>query len=165
MKPSDLPFTTVNTDDDVTKRLAAEVHDPAHLNVGRIDVDSLHAGQTFQLLVGVVSLMLQSGGQGDHGQVVGIHDGVDVAGETQREGGQGNALCQTTAGGRALDVHGRSAGGLADGGAYALADFAQTLYQAHGRGGFTFAQGGRGDGGYIDILSVGVCLSDVPEPS
>ena len=58
--------------------------------------------------------MLHPRGQGHHGQVVGVGDGVDVAGEPDGEGRQRDALGQAAAGRRALDVEGRAAAGLAD---------------------------------------------------
>ena len=99
--------------------------------------------------------MLQTGSQGNHGQVVGVHDGIDITGETQGEGSQGDTLGQTAAGGRTLDVHGRSTGRLTNGGANVLTDFTQALNQTHGGGGFTFAQGSGGDGGYVDVFTIG----------
>jgi hypothetical protein len=77
-----------------------------------------------QSLVVVVSLVLHAGGQGDHGQVVGVHHGVDVAGQPQRKLGKRNALGQPAAGRRTLDVHGRPARGLANAGHHLLAPLA-----------------------------------------
>jgi len=41
--------------------------------------------QPLQLGIVVVALVLQPGGQGDQGQVVGVHHIVDVTGEAQGE--------------------------------------------------------------------------------
>jgi len=72
-----------DTDNDVAQGLGTKVDDPAHLHTGGIDIQTRHAGQPIQLLVIVVALMLHASGQGHHSQVVGIHDVVDVAGQTQ----------------------------------------------------------------------------------
>ena len=92
----------------------------------------------------VVELVLDAAGQGHHGQVVGVGDGVDVAGQAQAEIGQGDALGQTAAGGGALDVEGRTAGGLADGADDLLADLAESFDQAHGGGGLALPPAGWG---------------------
>ena len=105
--------------------------------------------------------MLHTGGQGHHGQVVGVHDVVDVAGQTQGELGHGHqqgvaAACRGT-----LDVHGGAAGGLTQCAADVLADLAQAFDQAQRNGGLTLAEGGGGDGGDFDELAVGLILQAV----
>ena len=77
-------------DDDVSQRLGAEIDNPAQLHAGRIDVEAPHAGQPLQLFVVVVAFMLHAGGQGHHGQVVGVHDVIDIAGQSQRKFGHGD---------------------------------------------------------------------------
>ena len=79
-----------HTDNDISQGLGTEVHDPAHLHPGGVDVEPAHTGQARKLFIVVVALVLHSGGQGDHGQVVGVHDVVDVAGQTHGELGHGN---------------------------------------------------------------------------
>jgi hypothetical protein len=100
-------------DDDIAQALGAEIDDPAHLHSGGVDVQAAHAGQARQLLVIVIAFMLHPGGQGHHGQVVGVHDVVDVAGKAHGELGHGDQQGVAAAGRRALDVHGGAAGGLA----------------------------------------------------
>ena len=60
-----------------------ESHAEAGTHPGGIHVQPGHTGQARKLLVIVVALVLHSGGQGDHGQIVSVHDVVDVAGQTQ----------------------------------------------------------------------------------
>ncbi len=72
-----------DADDDVSQGLGAEVNDPAHFHAGGVNVQTAHFGQSGKLLVIVVSLVLHAGGQRHHGQVVGVHDIVDVAGQAQ----------------------------------------------------------------------------------
>src|SRR5208337_1210562 len=140
-------------DGDLAQGLGAEVHDPAHLEVLGIDVQALQV-PLGQLGVVIVELVLQPGGGGHHGQVVGVHDVIDVAGEAQGELGHGDQQRDTAARGGALDVHGGAAGRLADAAAHVHAPFAQALDEAHGGGGFPFPQGSRGDGGDFDVFAV-----------
>ena len=151
---------TADAHDDVAQTLGAEVQDPAHLHALGIDVQALQA-PLGQLLVVVVALVLHAGVEGDHGQVVGVHDVVDVAGEAQGELGHGHQQGVAAAGGGALDVHGGAAGGLAQAAAHVLAQLAQALDQAQGGGGFTLAQRGGSDGGDFDELAVGLVLQAV----
>ena len=153
-------LVAAHADDDVAQALGAEVQHPAHLHPLGVDVEALQA-PLGQLLVVVVALVLHTGVQRHHGQVVGVHDVVDVAGEAQGELGHGHQQGVSAAGGGALDVHGGSAGGLAQAAAHVLADLAQTLDEAQGDGGFTLAQGGGGDGGDFDKLAVGLVLQAV----
>jgi hypothetical protein len=118
-----------DADDDVAQGLGAEVDDPAHFDTGGIDVQPAHLGQAGQLLVIVVALMLHAGGHRHHGQVVGVHDVVDVAGEAQGEFGHRDQQGVSAAGRGALDVHGRAARGLAQGAADVFAALAQTFDQ------------------------------------
>jgi hypothetical protein len=86
---------TADADDDVAQGLGAEVDDPAHLHAGGIDVQAPHAGQAGQLLVIVVALVLHAARSGHHGQVVGVHDVVDVAGEPRENSVMGiTASCR-----------------------------------------------------------------------
>ena len=151
MKPSILAAAA---DGDMAQGLGAEVHDPAHFDIFRIHVQALQF-PLGQLLVVVVEFVLHPGGGGHHGQVVGVHDVVDVAGEAQGELGHGDQQRDAAAGRGALDVHGGAAGRLADAAAHVHAPFAQALDQTHGGGGFAFAQGSGGDGGDFDVLAVG----------
>ena len=105
--------------------------------------------------------MLHTGVQGHHGQVVGVHDVVDVAGQAQRELGHGHQQGVAAAGSSTLDVHGGAAGGLTQGAAYVQAQLAQALDQAQRHGGLTLAEGGGGDGGDFDELAVGLILQAV----
>ena len=98
--------------------------------------------------------MLHPRGQGDHRQVVGVGDAVDVAGETEGKGGQGNALGKTAARGASLDVEGRTARWLADSAGHLLPPLGQSLDQAHGGRGLALAEGGRGDRRHVDVFAV-----------
>ena len=116
-------------DDDLPHGLRAEVDGPALRDVARVDVQALQAA-LLQARVPVVELMLQPGGERHHGEVVRVRDGVDVAGEPQGEVGERNALGKPAAGGGALDVERRAAGGLADGANHLLAHLARGLPRA-----------------------------------
>ena len=74
---------------DVAEALGAEVDDPAHLHALGVDIQPLQAalGKAF---VGVVALVLHTGIQRHHGQVMRVHDVVDVAGQAQGELGHGH---------------------------------------------------------------------------
>ena len=152
--------TAADTDNDVAQTLGAEVHDPAHLNALGVDVQTLQAlgGQP---LVVVVALVLHTGVQGHHGQVVGVHNVVDVAGQAQRELGHGHQQGVAAAGSSTLDVHGGAAGGLTQCAAHVQTQLAQTFDQAQRHGGLTLAKGGGGDSGHFDELAVGLILQAV----
>ena len=146
-----------DADDDVAQALRAEVEHPAHLDALGVDVQTLEVALG-QLLVGVVALMLHAGVQRDHREVVGVHDIVDIARQAQRELGHRDQQGVSAAGRRALDVHGRAAGGLAQRAADVLAQLAEALDQAQRNGGLALAQRGGGDGGNLDELAVGLVL-------
>ena len=74
---------TPQTDDNVAQRLRTKIHDPAHFHTRGVDVQAAHAGQPFQLFVVVIALVLHAGSQCHHRQVMGIHDVIDIAGQTQ----------------------------------------------------------------------------------
>lgn len=150
-----LAVHTVHADDDVSERLAAEVHDPAHIDVGGVDVQTFHVRHLEQFFVIVVALVLHARGKGHHGEVVGVHDGVDVAGEAEGILGKRNALGKPPAGGRTLHAHGWTARRLADGGGGTLATSSESLHETDGRGGLALAEGGRRNGGDVDVFAVG----------
>jgi len=104
---------------------------------------------------------LHARGQRDHAQVVGVHDGVDVTGQAQAEGRERDALREATAGGGALDVHGRAAGGLTDGAGHAQAALAHALDEPHRARGLTLAERGRRDRRHVDVLTVRLVLQAV----
>ena len=118
--------SSAKTDDNVAQGLRAEVDYPAHFNALGVDVQTLQA-LLRQPLVVVVALMLHTRGQSDHRQVVRIHDIVDIAGQTQRELGHRHQQRVAAASRSALDVHGRSAGGLTQRAAGILADASPNL--------------------------------------
>ena len=149
-----------DADDDVAQALGAEVQHPAHLHPLGVDVQALEA-PLGQLLVVVVAFVLHAGVEGHHGQVVGVHDVVDVAGEAQGELCHGHQQGVAAAGGGAFDVHGGAAGGLAQAAAHVLAQLAQAFDQAQRGGGLTFAKGSGGDGGDFDELAVRLVLQAV----
>ena len=152
--------TAADADDDVPQALGAEVHDPAHFHTGGVDVQPL---QTLlgQPLVGIVPLVLHPGIQCHHGQVMGIDNVIDIAGQAQGELGHGHQQGVAAAGRSTLDVHGGAAGGLPQCAAHVLAQVAQTLDQAQRNGGLTLAEGGGGDGGDFDELAVRLVLQAV----
>jgi hypothetical protein len=154
-------IASAEADDDVSQGLCAKVDNPAHFHAGGVDVQAAHAGQAGQLLIVVVALMLHTRGHGHHGQVVGVHDVVDVAGQPQGELGHGNQQGVAATGRRSLDVHGGAAGRLPQGTAHVDTTHAQAFHQAAGGGAFAFTQGSRGDGGDFDVLAIGFVFETV----
>ena len=149
--------TAADADDDVAQALRAEVHDPAHLDALRVNVEALEA-LLGQPLVIVVALMLHTRVQGDHRQVVRVHDIVDIAGQAERELGHRHQKGVAAAGRSALDVHGRAAGGLTQCAADVQAQLAEAFDQAQRNSGLAFAERSRGNGGDFDELAVGLIL-------
>ena len=149
------PALALDADDDIAQGLNAEVHGPVHDHPGGIYVQAGHAGKGKELFVRVVALVLHPGGQGHHGHIVGLGDGVDVAGKVETVGFKGNALCKAAAGSGSLHAHDRSCGGLANGSSALLSALAKTLYKADGRGGLALAKGSGGDGSHVNIFAVG----------
>ena len=135
--------------------LTAEVQHEAPLHPRRVDVQTAQSPLR-QLRVVVVALVLHTGVQGGHRQIVGVHNVVDVAGKPEGELGHGDEQGVAAAGGGALYVHSGAAGGLAQAAAHVLAQTPQTLDQPQGSGGLTLPQGGGGDGGDLDVLAVGL---------
>jgi len=149
-----------DADDDVAKGLGAEVDDPAHLHVGRIDVEALQP-DLGQARVVVVPLVLHPGRERHHRQVVRVHDGVDVACQPQGKLSQRNALGKTAARGRTLDVHCGPAGRLADAGHDLLVAFAHALQKSHRGGRFALAHGRRRNRGDLNELAVRLVFEPV----
>ena len=139
------------------QRLTAEVQHEAPLHPRRVDIQTAQAALG-QLGVVVVALVLHPGVQRRHGQIVGVHDVVDVAGQAQRELGHGDEQGVAAAGSGALDIHGGAAGGLTQAAAYIFAQPSQTLNKPQRRGGFALAQRRGGDGRDLDVLAVGAVL-------
>ena len=102
--------------------------------------------------------MLHAGVQRCHGQIVGVHDVVDVAGQAQRKLSHGDQQGVAAAGSGALDVHGRAAGGLAQAASHVLAQVSQPLDEAQRRGGLALSQRRGGDGRDLDIFAAGPVL-------
>ena len=152
--------TAADADDDIAQALGAEVHDPAHLHALGVNVQTLQA-LLGQPLVAVIALMLHTGVQGHHRQVVGVHNVVDVAGQTQGELGHGHQQGVAAAGSGTLHVHGGAAGGLTQRAANVEAQLAETFDQAQRNRGFTLAEGRGGNGGNLDKLAVGLILQAV----
>ena len=105
--------------------------------------------------------MLHPGIQGHHGQVMGIDNVIDIAGQTQGELGHGHQQGVAAASRGTLDVHGGAAGGLPQCAANVLAQVAQTFNQAQRDGGLALTEGGGGDGGDFDKLAVRLVLQAV----
>jgi len=82
---------------------------------------------------------------------VGSGDGVHVAGQVEVEQLHRDDLAVAAAGGAALDPEGRTHGGLADGDGGLLADVAEALAEADGRGGLALAERRGGDGRDDDV--------------
>ena len=120
------------------QRLTAEVQHEAPLYPRRVDVQAAQA-TLGQLGVVIVALVLHPGVQRRHGQIVGVHDVVDIAGKPQRELGHGDEQGVAAAGSSALDVHGRPAGGLAQAAAHVFPQPSQSLDETQGRGGLALA--------------------------
>ena len=102
-------FLAAHADSNVTQALGAEIHDPAEFHARRVNVQPPHAGQFLKVGIIVIALMLHSGGQGYHSQVVGIHNIVDVTGQAHREFGHRDQQGVTAAGRGAFYIHGRAA--------------------------------------------------------
>ena len=136
---------------DVAQRLRAEVDRPAHVDAGRVDVEAPEVARG-ELVVVVVALVLHARGEGGHAEVVRVGDRVDVAREAERERREREALGEAAAGGGALDVERRAAGGLADRGDGVAAEDAEALDEAHRRRRLALAERGRGHRGDVDVL-------------
>jgi len=95
-----------HADDNVAQRLGTEIHDPAHFDPGGIDLQTTHPGEPLQLLVGVVPLVLHPGRKSHHGQIVRIHDIVDITGQPHGKFGHGDEQRIAPAGGSSFDIHG-----------------------------------------------------------
>ena len=149
-----------DADDDVAQTLGAEVQDPAHLYPLGVDIQALEA-PLGQLLVVVVALVLHTGVEGHHGQVVGVHDVVDVASEAQGELSHGHQQGVAAASRSTLDVHGGAAGGLTQAATYVHTQLAQALNEAQRGGGLALAQGGGGNGSHFNEFAVGLILQAV----
>ena len=68
-------------DNNVSQRLGAKIHNPAHFHIRWINVEPLQFPLR-QFRIVIVPFVLHPGRQGDHGQVMGIHDVIDVSGKT-----------------------------------------------------------------------------------
>ena len=79
-----------DADDNIAETLCAEIHDPTHFDPGRVNIEPPHFSKPVQLFVAIIALMLHPRGQCDDCKVVGVHNVVYVAGESQRELGHGD---------------------------------------------------------------------------
>ena len=139
------------------QRLTAEVQHEAPLYPRRVDVQTAQS-PLGQLCIVVVALVLHPGIQRRHGQIVGVHDVVDVPGKAERKLGHGDEQGVAAPGGGALYVHGRPAGGLTQTAAHVFPQPSQSLDQPQRRGGFSLTQRRGGDGGDLDIFAVRTAL-------
>ncbi|MBA7681918.1 hypothetical protein ES703_90262 [subsurface metagenome] len=105
--------------------------------------------------------MLHPSSKGDHGQVVGIGNIVDVAGKTHRKLGERDKQRITAPSRGSLDVHRWSPRGLADTAADIPAPLAHALHKPAGGGTFPLTQWGGGDGGNLNIFAVRLILEAV----
>ena len=85
--------------------------------------------------------------QGGRQQVVGLGDGVQIAGEVQVDGVGGNDLSATAPGGPALASENGTHGGLAQGRGGVHPQLTEGVYQADGNGRFAFPGDAGGHGG------------------
>jgi len=99
-------------DADVAEPLGAEVYYPAHLYAFRVDIQALQP-DLFEAIIAIIALMLHTRIEGDHGEVMGVHNIVDVAGQPKRKLGHRDQKRIAAARRSALDIHGRSTGRLA----------------------------------------------------
>jgi hypothetical protein len=144
---------SAKADDDAPKGLGAEINSPFPLHSPWIDVQPLQS--TFrELLIGVVELVLEAGGEGDHGQVVGAGDGVDIAGEAEGKLGHGDKKGISSARGCSLDVEGGTRGGLADAAAHVLPPPGQALDEAQRGGGLSLTERRGRDSRDFDVLPI-----------
>ena len=141
----------------LSESLAAEVHYEVPLDPLGVDVQSLQTDLSETLVV-IVSLVLHTGVESYHSEVVSVHDVVDVAGESKGELGHRDEQSVSAACGCSLNVHGRSAGGLAQASAYVLSELAKTFDKTKARGGLTFSERSRSDSRYFNELSVRLVL-------
>ena len=95
-------------------------------------------------------MVVQHGGD----QVVRCADGVEVTCEVKVDILHGDHLGIAAAGSAALDAEHRSEGRLAQGEDRVLSDLPESVRQADGSGGLSFARRRGGDGGHQDQLSV-----------
>ena len=149
--------TAADTDDDVTQGLSTEVDDPAHLHALGVDVQTAQA-LLGQPLVVIVALVLHTGGQSHHSQVVSVHNIVNIAGQAQGELGHGHQQSVAAACCGTLNVHGGAAGGLTQSAAGILADVAQAFDQTQRNGGLTFTEGGGGNSSNFNELAIRLVL-------
>jgi hypothetical protein len=144
-----------DSDDDFAEGLGAKIQDPAELDSRRIHFQPTHARQTRQLLVGIVALVLHSGRQRHHGQIVGVHQVVDVARQSHGELGHRDQQGVPSPRRGALDVHRGTARGLAQATADPFAPLPQSLQQSDGGRGLSFPEWRGSDGGDLDVSAVG----------
>ena len=146
-----LPLT--QADAHFPQRLTAKIQHEAPLHPRRVDIQPPQPASGQRLVV-IVALMLHPGVQRGHGQIVCVHDVVDVPRQSQRELGHGDQQRVAAAGGGALHVHGGAAGGLPQAAAYVGAQPSQALDQSQRRGGFPLAQRRGRDGCHLDIFPI-----------
>ena len=73
---------SAKTQGDIPEALGTEVNNPLELNALWMDIKPLQVTEG-KLLVSVVGLMLHACSERNHTQVVGIHNGIDVAGKAK----------------------------------------------------------------------------------
>ena len=107
--------------------------------------------------------MLHARRQRRHAQVVRIGDGIDVARQPQRKRCQREALRQSAAGRAALDVEGRSARRLPNGGDDALPQPAEPLREPHRGRRLAFSQRRRRHCRHVNILGAGLTIPEAAQ--
>ena len=144
----------------ITKSLAAEVHDEVPLHSLRIDVQTFDSDLRKALII-VVALMLHSRVQRHHAEIVRVGDVVDISRKAKRELRHRDQERIAAAGSRSLDIHRRTAGGLAQASARIFAKLAEAFDQAQRGGRLALSQWSRRDGSHLDILAVRLVLQAV----
>src|SRR5690606_37806786 len=135
--------------DDVAQVAVIDVRAAADVDGVRVDAQG----------VAVEQVIVKEGA----GQVIGGLHSVDVAREVNVQVLGRNHLRLAAAGGAALDAEHRAKAGLADHAGGLLADVREAHGDAHGVGGFAFAQGCGADGGDIDVLAVRAVFQPVQD--
>src|SRR4030043_2271977 len=106
-------------------------------------------------------------GEGKSTTSCGLMEGLGKRGKNvggalrQPSGGPTMNIKGTAAGGCSLDVHGGTAGGLAERAAHIFTAFAQAFHEAAGRGALAFTQRGGGDGGHFNVIAIFFALKSV----
>ena len=137
--------------------LAAEIHHKIPLHPLRINVQPAQP-DLFKARVIVIALMLHSGIECGHRQIVRVCDVIDVPGQPQGKLRHGNQKRIAAACRSPLHIHGRPAGRLPETSACILPKLSETFDQPQGGRRFSFSQRSRSDRRHLDVLSIRLIL-------